>query len=126
MWTKIKLILGSPRFWALLIALVLFVINGFKVIALDETALTSATVALVAFIISVSATGTPTIWVELLKSLRFWALLVSLAFVFVRSFWPTFPLTEDQILGIITALSGASIGISYRPINDVPKLLPPG
>lgn len=125
MWTKIKLILGSPRFWALLIALILFVINGFKVITLDETALTAATVALVAFIISVSATGTPTVWMELFKSLRFWALLVSLTFVFIRSFWPAFPLTEEQILGIITALSGASIGVSYRPINES-RLLPPG
>lgn len=115
---KILNIVGSPRFWALFLALVFLVTKVFWVtMPLDESAVTGAVVALVAFIASVSASSSPTVWSQLFKEFKFWTLVVSLVFVFIRAFWPAFPLTEEQVLTLIGALSATSIGVSYRPIN---------
>jgi hypothetical protein len=111
-------ILGSPRFWATLIALAFIITKALvPTIPLDEGQITAAVVALVAFIVSVSVQGSPTVWLDLLKSGKFWALLASLTFIFIRAFAPAFPLTEEQVLAVILALSGVSVGTSYRPIN---------
>jgi hypothetical protein len=112
-------VIGSPRFWALIIALAFILLKAFvPVIPLNEDEVTAAVIALVGFIAAVSVNPAPTVWAELLKSGKFWALLASLVFIFVRAFAPAFPLSEAQVLAIIVALTGVSIGTSYRPINN--------
>jgi hypothetical protein len=115
---KIKDILGSPRFWALVIGLAFVFLKAFMpTLPLDETQVATAVTALVVFIVSVSVAGSPTVWMELLKSGKFWLLVTSLVFIFIRALWPAFPLTEEQVIAIIVALSGVSVGMSYRPVN---------
>jgi hypothetical protein len=111
-------ILGSPRFWAALLALVFIVAKAINPgWPLNEEEVVAAVTALVGFIFAVSATGTPTVWKELFTSFRFWALVASLTFIFVRAFAPSFPISEQQILAIIAILGGTSVSISYRPVN---------
>jgi hypothetical protein len=113
-----KNILGSPRFYALIIALAFIVAKAaWPAIPLDETEVIGAVGALVVFIASVSVQQGPTVWAELFGSGKFWALLTSLTFIFIRAFWAACPFTEEQILAIIVTASGVSLGTSYRPIN---------
>ncbi len=114
-----KTVLGSPRFWAAILAIV-FVIFGTYLPAasskLSQADVTSAVIALAAFIAAVSATGQPS-GKELFSSLRFWALVTSLIFIFIRAFVPGFIISETLIQDLIATLGTVSIGASYRPIG---------
>ena len=113
----------SPRFWAAILA-VLFVLLGAFIPAamskLDQAAITAAVVALVAFIAADSAAGKPT-YARIFTTPRFWALVVSLAFIFVRAFMPGFLIDEKLIQELIGAMGVTSVGVSYRPVGAVRK-----
>jgi F0F1-type ATP synthase membrane subunit a len=116
---KLNEIFGSPRTWALIIALAFILTSAFwPGMPLNKQDVTGAVVALVAFIVSVSVAGNPTDWKKLLSTLRFWVLITNLAFIFIRAFWATCPISQEQVLAIISALGTTSVGISYRPINE--------
>lgn len=116
--SKLWDILGSPRFWATLIALAFIFVKAFvPTVPLSEEEITAAVIALVGFVAAASVGGSPTVWLEMLKSGKFWLLVASLAFIFIRAYAPAFPFSEDQIVAIILALTGASVGTAYRPIN---------
>lgn len=118
MWSKIKNVLGSPRTIALLIVVIVLAVLSIFGAKLNQDEVITATIAFVGFILSVAATGTPTVWAQLFGSFRFWSLLISLAFIFLRAFVPGFPLTENVVLTLVSVLTGASISFSYRPINQ--------
>jgi hypothetical protein len=113
-------ILRSPRFWAAFLVLV-FVLLGTYVpgvaAKLDQTAIASAVVALVAFIAAASVGGQPS-YIDIFGSLKFWSLVLSLAFIFIKAFWPSFPIGEATLQELIAALGVASIGVSYRPVGE--------
>lgn len=111
-------VIGSPRFWALIIAIAFILVKAFVPnLPLNEEEITGAVIALVGFIASVSVSPTPTVWGKLFSDFKFWALVANLVFIFLRAFAPNFPLTIDQVLTIISALAGTSVGVAYRPIN---------
>ena len=47
---------------------------------------------------------------ELLRSRKFWAAVVGLAFVLIDAFVPSFPLTADQITDIVMILAAYILG----------------
>jgi len=115
----LKSVLGSSRFWAALLAIVFVLMSAYvpSVAAkLSEGDVVAGVVALAAFILAESAVGAGVGWAILAKP-RFWAVVVSFAFIFVRAFVPGFILSESQIQELITAIGAASVGISYRPIG---------
>jgi len=115
-WFKI---LGSSRVWAAFLAIVFVLLGAFLPAfsnQIDQVAVTSAVIALALFIVAESVAGASVGWALLTKP-RFWALVISLTFIFVKAFVPGFVLTEDLIQEFIAALGAASIGVSYRPIG---------
>jgi hypothetical protein len=116
---NVKNILGSPRFWAALLAIVFVLLGAYapKAIAnLDQVALTAAVTALILFIASESVAEPPT-GLGIFGKVRFWALVVSLAFVFIKAFMPAFPLTEAMIQALVSTLGVAAFGMTYRAIG---------
>ena len=114
-----KIVLGSSRFWAALLAIVFVLMANFlPVIAskLSEADVVAGVVALAAFILAESAVGAGVGWAILAKP-RFWAVVVSFLFIFIRAFVPWFILSEAQIQELITAIGVASVGVSYRPLG---------
>jgi uncharacterized membrane protein len=125
-----KEILKSPRFWAALLA-ILFVILSATVPAiaakLDKTAITEAVVALVIFIAAASVGNQPS-YINIFGSFRFWSLLASLVFIFLRAFLPSLPISEELVQVLIGTLGTASVGVSYRPVGTTlltPTQTPP-
>jgi uncharacterized membrane protein len=120
MISKFTEILKSPRFWAAILAIV-FMLMGMYVPAvsakLDQAAVTSAVIALVAFIAAESVSNQPS-YMAIFGSVKFWSLVISLIFIFVRAFVPAFPISEGLLQELITALGVMSIGVSYRPIGE--------
>jgi uncharacterized membrane protein len=112
-------ILKSPRFWAAVL-IVVFVILQTSVPAIaqkiDQKALTSSVIALVSFIAAATVSNVPT-GANLFGQLKFWSLIASLAFVFIKAFVPSFVLTEDVIQALIASLGAVSFTYSYRPVN---------
>jgi len=112
-------IFGSSRVWAALLAIVfvtLYALMPALSANISEVDVTSAVIALALFIVAETATGASVGWAIFAKP-RFWALIVSLAFIFVRAFVPGFFLSETSIQELIAAIGAASIGVSYRPIG---------
>jgi hypothetical protein len=116
-----KNILTSPRFWAALLAIVFVLLGTYApVIAahVDQTAITTAVIALVAFIAAASIEPGGS-YVGLFRSIKFWSLVVSLVFIFVRAFVPGFPINETLIQDLILTLGITSVGVTYRAIGEV-------
>jgi len=112
-------ILGSSRVWAALLAIVfvmLYALMPELAANLSQVDVTSAVIALALFIVAETATGGGVGW-AIFGQPRFWALVVSLVFIFVRAFVPGFFLSETSIQELIAAIGAASIGVSYRPIG---------
>jgi hypothetical protein len=121
-----KEILKSPRFWAamLMIAFVLVATYAPTVAAkLDQTTIISAVIALVAFIAAASVGAGPS-YMNIFGSLKFWSLVLSLVFIFVRAFVPTFPISEELIQALVITLGAGSVGTSWRPVGQVSPLIP--
>lgn len=120
MIAKFAEILKSPRFWAAILMIVFVVLGTFvpAVMAkIDQTAVTNAVVALVVFISAETIAGAPS-YMAIFGKVRFWSLVVSLGFIFVRALIPAFPISEELLQGLIATLGAASIGTSYRMIGE--------
>jgi hypothetical protein len=50
----------------------------------------------------------------LLKSRKFWAALIGLALIIIKGFRSDFPLTEDQLTGIVVVLVGYILGTAVE------------
>jgi hypothetical protein len=50
----------------------------------------------------------------LLKSRKFWAALIGLALIIVKGYRPDFPLTEEQLTGIVVVLVGYILGVAVE------------
>jgi hypothetical protein len=112
--------LKSPRFWAVVLAIVFVVLTTYVpavAAKIDQTAVINVVIAIVAFIAAESLQPGP-IYAAIFGSLRFWSLLVSLAFIFLKAFVPTFPLNEDMIQALVAAFSVGSIGAAIRPVGQ--------
>jgi len=116
-------ILGSSRVWAAFLAIV-FVLLAFYLPVftskLDQVAITSAVIAFVLFIVAETVAGAGKGW-AIFKQFKFWALLISLVFIFIRAFVPGFPVTEDLIQIFIAAIGSTSVSLAYRPIGETLK-----
>jgi hypothetical protein len=55
---------------------------------------------------------------SLLASRKFWAALVGLAMVIVKSFKPDFPLTDEQLLGIVGVLVAYILGTGVESLGE--------
>lgn len=112
-------ILGSSRVWASFLA-ICFVLLAFYLPVLsdklDQAAITSALTAFVLFIVAETVAGAGKGW-AIFKQFKFWALLTSLAFIFIRAFVPGFPVSEDLIQIFIAAIGSTSVSLAYRPIG---------
>ncbi len=58
----------------------------------------------------------------LLKSRKFWAALIGLVLIIIKSFRPDFPLQDDQITGIVVVLVGYILGTA---VEDNGRVNPP-
>jgi hypothetical protein len=58
----------------------------------------------------------------LLKSRKFWAALIGLALIIMKGYRPDFPLTEDQLTGIVVVLVGYILGTA---VEDTAHPTPP-
>jgi len=115
----LKNVLSSSRFWAALLAIVFVLLIAYvPAIAskLNEADVVTGVIALAAFIVAESAAGAGVGWAIFGKP-RFWAVVVSFVFIFVRAFVPGFVLSEQLLQDLIAAIGAASIGVSYRPIG---------
>ena len=50
----------------------------------------------------------------LLKSRKFWAAVIGLALIIIKGFRPDFPLSEDQLTGIVVVLVGYIMGTAIQ------------
>ena len=50
----------------------------------------------------------------LLASRKFWAALIGLALIILKGYRPDFPLTEDQLTGIVVVLVGYILGTAVE------------
>ena len=66
----------------------------------------------------------PSKWMLLLTSRKFWAALIGLAMIITKAFRPDFPITEDQITGIVVVLVGYILGTAVE--DSARRNLPPG
>jgi len=116
----------SPRFWAAMLMIVFVIVATYApavAAKLDETTVISAVIALVAFIAAETVAAGPS-YMNIFGSVKFWTLVISLIFIFVRAFVPTFPISEDLIQALVLTLGAGSIGTSYRPVGTVSPLVP--
>ena len=134
-----KAVFTSPRFWAAILVII-FVLLATYVPAIaakiDQTAVISAVIALVSFIAAESIEPKPS-YALIFGSIKFWALVVSLVFIFIRAFVIGFPISEDMIQALIATLGVTSIGVTYRsagetlpaatlqPVAQAPPTMPP-
>jgi len=112
-------IFGSTRVWAAILAIVfvtLYALLPGLTANISQVDVTTAVIALALFIVAETSAGANVGWAIFGKP-RFWALVVSLAFIFIRAFVPGFFLSETSIQELIAAIGAASIGVSYRPIG---------
>lgn len=125
---KFVALLKSRKFWATLIALG-FVL-GLAIdpsFPLEEGQVVSMVSIAAAYVVSTGIEGG---WKEfgdvkskfagLLRSRKFWAALVGFAITLVQSFYPDFPLTSDQLLGVIVPIVSFILGtaIEDRVLNS--------
>lgn len=52
--------------------------------------------------------------IYLIKSRKFWAALIGLAMIILKAFKPDFPLSEDQIIGMVVVLVGYIFGVAIE------------
>ena len=52
--------------------------------------------------------------IYLLKSRKFWAAIIGLAMIILKAFKPDFPLSEDQITGMVVVLVGYIFGVAIE------------
>ena len=57
----------------------------------------------------------------LLSSRKFWAALVGLALVVLKSYRPDFPLTEDQLTSLIYVLVAYILGVAIEDGLTLPR-----
>lgn len=118
---KLRDILISPRVWAAFLVIVFVLLRTFVPAIANRVAeqdVTNAVIALVAFIAASSIGAAPS-WVNLIGTVKFWSLIVSLTFVFVRAFAPGFPIGEDLVQALVLALGVTSVGVTYRSVGSV-------
>lgn len=53
-------------------------------------------------------------WMQLLRSRKFWAALVGLGMVVLRVFRPDFPLTDEQLTGLVVVIVGYILGVAVE------------
>jgi len=114
-------IITSSRVWAALIAIVFVILATYVpgiAAKLSQTDVVSGVIAIAAFFVAESVAGQSAGWGIFLKP-RFWAVIFSLAFVFIRAFVPGFVISESMVQELVAAIGAASLGISYRPIGIV-------
>jgi hypothetical protein len=118
-------LLGSRRFIASMLGLIVVVLDGFHVLPVTlDTANLIGLVALLCFYVVMTATDPGIGWRGLLASRKFITLLVGLLMIVLNTFKISLPasLTQEQILGIATTLCGfiAYAGYSAPPIPELP------
>ena len=66
-------------------------------------------------------------FVDLLKSRKFWATMISLLFVVLLAIDPNFPLDEEQVVGIVAVAASYVIGVAieggWKDFGDVSSKL---
>jgi hypothetical protein len=109
-------ILGSRKFWAAVVGLLVIIISGvlpgFPAI---EEPLTNVVVLVSAYILGTAAEGTGQMDAgialgDLIRSRKFWAGLAGLAVILLRAALPDFPLEDDQLTAAIITLSAYIFG----------------
>jgi hypothetical protein len=55
----------------------------------------------------------------LLASRKFWAMLVGLAVLVVKAYHPDFPLSEEQLTGLVVVLVGYILGVAIEDARQV-------
>jgi hypothetical protein len=58
----------------------------------------------------------------LLKSRKFWAALIGLVLIILKGYRPDFPLTEDQLTGIVVVLVGYILGTAVEDSAHPPQV----
>ncbi|BAJ65105.1 MULTISPECIES: hypothetical protein [Anaerolinea] len=53
-------------------------------------------------------------WKDLLRSRKFWALLIGLILMVVKAYRPDFPLEEEQLSGMIALLVAYILGVALE------------
>jgi hypothetical protein len=110
-------ILTSPRVWAIVLSAIIMAVPIFWVAApYNTTDALNALAALMFFVVSASVGPEPS-YINLFGQTKFWTLVVSLVFVFVKAFSPSLAIMETQILTMIGVLGSLSVGTAYRPLN---------
>lgn len=54
--------------------------------------------------------------IALLKSRRFWATVVGLVVLIIKTYWPEFPIAEEQLTELVLLLVAFIVGDSLRKI----------
>ncbi len=109
-------LLKSRLFWAALTGLAFVILRaalpGFP---LDEGQVTEVLFVLASFIAAEAvenAGGRPRLDVRaVLRSRKFWAALVAIAFVLVRAVWPNFPLDEAAVEQLVWVAAAYVLGV---------------
>jgi hypothetical protein len=108
--SKLTYILKSSSFWAAILTVAFLIVGAYVPNSpITESQVGAALLPLAAFVFGDAKRPINT----LLKSRRFWALVASLAFVFVKAFVPDFPLTEEQLIGLTATLGALILGSTF-------------
>lgn len=116
-------LLTSRKFWTAGLGFIVLILDAFKFFPrpLDVASLVGFVTLISAYMVMI-AVDPGAGWRGLLVSRKFWAAVVGLVFVFLRSFGVDIPLTPDQIVAIIVVITGFIAGAGIQgPPAELPE-----